>query len=180
MPLRLPDTMGRRRVAAVLVLVLVFAWSPVTGAAAGRRSSRVASVAASLRGSEFLGRFASEGELRARAMRDFRARLRERCGWKFERGSSSGTSLWVVYHNTARLNESVLGASDAGHAHGVRVAGPEVFGECDFDSAAFTRVLAPDSFHQTLMSEHAALILLGPGWHTPGVRRCHLHRGRSV
>ena len=32
---------------------------------------------------------------------------------------------------------------------------------CDFDLGAFTEILEPDSFYQTLMSEHAALILLG-------------------
>merc|ERR1712147_399902 len=41
------------------------------------------------------------------------------------------------------------------------VAGPSLSSPCDFDAGAFSELLAPDSFHQTLMSEHSALILLG-------------------
>ena len=44
---------------------------------------------------------------------------------------------------------------------GVRVAGDVLRDACDFDLGAFTEILEPDSFYQTLMSEHAALILLG-------------------
>ena len=41
------------------------------------------------------------------------------------------------------------------------MAGDVLRDACDFDLGAFTETLAPDSFYQTLMSEHAALILLG-------------------
>ena len=41
------------------------------------------------------------------------------------------------------------------------MAGDVLRDACDFDLGAFTEILEPDSFYQTLMSEHAALILLG-------------------
>ena len=124
-------------------------------AASATRAERIAAVAASLQRSEFGARFAAEAPRRARATEAY-ARTLAGCGQL--RGN---VSLWVVYHATARLREGALGDPRATHAVGVRAAGPSVASPCDFDAGAFSELLAPDSFHQTLMSEHSALILLG-------------------
>jgi hypothetical protein len=118
---------------------------------ANAQSPRAARVAAVLKSRSRLARaFALEAPRRKEALRSYKRRLTT-CG-------RDNVSLFVVYHGTSHLNGSVLGN---GNARGVRVAGDELRDGCDFDLGAFTEALGPDSFYQTLMSEHAALILLG-------------------
>ena len=70
----------------------------------------------------------------------------------------SDTSLFVVYHGVTHLNGSVF---EDQRARGVRVACDVLRDASDFDLGAFTEILEPDSFYQTLISDHASLLLLG-------------------
>ena len=67
----------------------------------------------------------------------------------------SGITIWRVYHK--RINDNI--ADDK--LRGIRVAGNVVNSICDFDVAKYTKLLGPDSFYQTIMSEHSALIVMG-------------------
>ena len=113
--------------------------------------SRASNIAADLvRRSPLARAFAAEAPRRTAALQKYVRQLAS-CG-------QSETSLFVVYHGVTHLNGSVF---EDKRARGVRVAGDVLRDACDFDLGAFTETLAPDSFYQTLMSEHAALILLG-------------------
>ena len=130
-------------------------WLLATAAAlsssADAQPSRASNIAADLvRRSPLARAFAAEAPRRTKALQNYVRRLAN-CG-------QSETSLFVVYHGVTHLNGSVF---EDQRARGVRVAGDVLRDACDFDLGAFTETLAPDSFYQTLMSEHAALILLG-------------------
>ena len=126
-------------------------WLPLLLSGAQAQPSRASNIAADLvRRSPLARAFAAEAPRRENALQNYVRRLTD-CG-------KSETSLFVVYHGVTHLNGSVF---EDKRARGVRVAGDVLRDPCDFDLGAFTETLAPDSFYQTLMSEHAALILLG-------------------
>jgi hypothetical protein len=123
----------------------------LSSSAHAQQPSRASNIAADLvRRSPLARAFAAEAPRRAAALQNYVRQLAS-CG-------QSETSLFVVYHGVTHLNGSVF---EDQRARGVRVAGDVLRDACDFDLGAFTETLAPDSFYQTLMSEHAALILLG-------------------
>ena len=130
-------------------------WLIATAAAlsssADAQPSRASNIAADLIQRSPLARaFAAEAPRRENALQNYVRQLAN-CG-------QGETSLFVVYHGVTHLNGSVF---EDKRARGVRVAGDVLRDACDFDLGAFTEILEPDSFYQTLMSEHAALILLG-------------------
>ena len=129
----------------------LIATAAALSSADAQQPSRAANIAADLvRRSPLARAFAAEAPRRAAALQNYVRQLAN-CG-------QSETSLFVVYHGVTHLNGSVF---EDQRARGVRVAGDVLRDACDFDLGAFTETLAPDSFYQTLMSEHAALILLG-------------------
>ena len=129
----------------------LIATAAALSSADAQQPSRAANIAADLvRRSPLARAFAAEAPKRTAALENYVRQLAN-CG-------KSDTSLFVVYHGVTHLNGSVF---EDQRARGVRVAGDVLRDACDFDLGAFTETLAPDSFYQTLMSEHAALILLG-------------------
>ena len=125
-------------------------WLPLLLSGAQARPPRASNIAADLVRRSPLARAHASSPRRAAALQNYVRQLAN-CG-------QSDTSLFVVYHGVTHLNGSVF---EDQRARGVRVAGDVLRDACDFDLGAFTETLAPDSFYQTLMSEHAALILLG-------------------
>lgn len=83
-------------------------------------------------------------------------------------GSSSSNdrsrlhSFWVMYHNASHPllpHDNVYGLRLAGHSR--RTRRRERTNCKDLDMSDLSTALAPDSFYQTLMSEHAGIIGLG-------------------
>jgi hypothetical protein len=70
--------------------------------------------------------------------------------------------FWEMHHNSSRALQPHA------NVYGLRLAGPSITrprlrtGCHDLELGAVTQTLGPDSFYQTLMSEHAGIIALGP------------------
>ena len=93
-----------------------------------------------------------------------RSLLKEMISWReayITRSNSCArnSSIWITYHKATKEIATFLNG-DASLA-GVRVAGQSTNGPCDLDMEKYSSAIGPDSFYQTLMSEHSFLILMG-------------------
>jgi hypothetical protein len=105
-----------------------------------------------LEGSPLLRSFFSEKSMRdAEVQRLSSSKL---CNSRREAG---GKTIWQIYHRPPQNSNF----NSPPFLHGIRAAGSGVATPCDFNMAKSSKVLGPDSFYQTIMSEHSAIINAG-------------------